>query len=225
MKKKILSILIIATMICTALPAMVFADTEDIATNNDYTVYNSATLELVKPETDKAVKWSTSKKAVATVSKKGVVTGLKAGKCKITAKFGKEKQVYNITVPATYEGFDNLSNFGALYGKKNTLGNLDQAGMEKLVKKFVAKEYVSIFASMVDLTKVNYAGYNAKNAKEATKLVNQYTKKLKKGNFVENKTFGLWSDGTSVVFVNKDKKKITVAYMNKSDLGPFAAYL
>ena len=144
MKKKILSILIIATMICTALPAMVFADTEDIATNNDYTVYNSATLELVKPETDKAVKWSTSKKAVATVSKKGVVTGLKAGKCKITAKFGKEKQVYNITVPATYEGFDDLNDFGALYGKKNVQKPLDAAGKLNLYKSLFQSGWILV---------------------------------------------------------------------------------
>lgn len=46
----------------------------------------------------KKVKWTSSKKKVAIVTKKGKVTAKKAGKTKITAKFGKKKLVCKVTV-------------------------------------------------------------------------------------------------------------------------------
>lgn len=225
--KKLLSILLVATMICTALPAMVFADTSaDAGIVTEYTVYSSGKATLEKPDTTKKIKWSTSKKTVATVSNKGVVTALKAGTCKITAKFGKEKQIYNITVPSTYENFADVPDFGALYSKKNTLGKLSEAKMKKImVKFFPEKQYADIFLSMVDIQKINYAGYTAKNKSEAAKLVKKYKKNIESAGYEKVEKYDLWSNGNSAMFLNNTKKEITIGFMNRSDLKPIEGFI
>ncbi len=62
------------------------------------TIYVEQTLKLKVKNNSLPVTWKTSNKKIATVSKKGVVTAKKAGKVKITAKFGSKKLVCKITV-------------------------------------------------------------------------------------------------------------------------------
>lgn len=47
------------------------------------------------------VKWSSSNKAIVTVNKKGKIVARRAGKAKITAKYGKKKAVCVVTVKNT----------------------------------------------------------------------------------------------------------------------------
>lgn len=47
------------------------------------------------------VKWSSSNKAIVSVSKKGKIVARRAGKAKITAKYGKKKAVFVVTVKGT----------------------------------------------------------------------------------------------------------------------------
>jgi len=47
------------------------------------------------------VKWSSSNKAIVTVNKKGKIVARRAGKAKITAKYGKKKAVFVVTVKNT----------------------------------------------------------------------------------------------------------------------------
>lgn len=210
MKRKLLSLLIIATMLCTALPTFVFADT----TIN--TVHNSATLQLEKPDTTEAIKWKSSNKKIATV-KDGVVTGLKAGKCKITAMYGDTKQVYIVNVPSYYEGFKKIPDFGALYGKKNVM---DMEEMQKELDGFFAGgEDNSIFGDLLKQISnaMHYGQYDFKNKKQAKAYAKKYEKKLKKLKF-KNDGNGNWTKNDMMVTVAKDGKQIVVCYLNMSDL-------
>lgn len=47
------------------------------------------------------VKWSSSNKAIVSVNKKGKIIARRAGKAKITAKYGKKKAVFVVTVKST----------------------------------------------------------------------------------------------------------------------------
>lgn len=47
------------------------------------------------------VKWSSSNKAIVSVNKKGKIVARRAGKAKITAKYGKKKAVFVVTVKST----------------------------------------------------------------------------------------------------------------------------
>ena len=52
-------------------------------------------------KTASKVKWSSSNKAIVTVNKKGKIVARRAGKAKITAKYGKKKAVFVVTVKNT----------------------------------------------------------------------------------------------------------------------------
>lgn len=47
------------------------------------------------------VKWRSSNKAIVSVNKKGKIIARRAGKAKITAKYGKKKAVFVVTVKST----------------------------------------------------------------------------------------------------------------------------
>lgn len=47
------------------------------------------------------VKWSSNNKAIVSVNKKGKIVARRAGKAKITAKYGKKKAVFVVTVKST----------------------------------------------------------------------------------------------------------------------------
>ena len=57
--------------------------------------------ETLRVKTASKVKWSSSNKAIVTVNKKGKIVARRAGKAKITAKYGKKKAVFVVTVKDT----------------------------------------------------------------------------------------------------------------------------
>lgn len=58
-------------------------------------------LKTLRVKTASKVKWSSSNKAIVTVNKKGKIVARRAGKAKITAKYGKKKAVFVVTVKNT----------------------------------------------------------------------------------------------------------------------------
>ena len=57
--------------------------------------------KTLRVKTASKVKWSSSNKAIVTVNKKGKIVARRAGKAKITAKYGKKKAVCVVTVKNT----------------------------------------------------------------------------------------------------------------------------
>ena len=57
--------------------------------------------KTLRVKTASKVKWSSSNKAIVTVNKKGKIVARRAGKVKITAKYGKKKAVFVVTVKNT----------------------------------------------------------------------------------------------------------------------------
>ena len=109
MKNRLLGILIAAVMICTAMPAVAFAQT--------FTVHNSCYNQLSMSGGSGKIHWSSSNKKIATVSKKGKVKGIKAGTCTITARRSNAKASCKMKVLAYYNGYNKIPDFGATVGK------------------------------------------------------------------------------------------------------------
>ena len=109
MKRRLLSILIIAVMICTAVPMVAFAQT--------FKVHNSCYNQLSMSGGSGKIHWSSSNKKIATVSKKGKVKGIKAGTCTISARRSNAKASCKIKVLAYYDGYNKIPDFGATVGK------------------------------------------------------------------------------------------------------------
>ena len=57
--------------------------------------------KTLRVKTAGKVKWSSSNKAIVSVNKKGKIVARRAGKAKITAKYGKKKAVFVVTVKNT----------------------------------------------------------------------------------------------------------------------------
>lgn len=57
--------------------------------------------KTLRVKTAGKVKWSSSNKAIVTVDKKGKIVARRAGKAKVTAKYGKKKAVFVVTVKDT----------------------------------------------------------------------------------------------------------------------------
>lgn len=57
--------------------------------------------KTLRVKTARKVKWSSSNKAIVSVNKKGKIVARRAGKAKITAKYGKKKAVFVVTVKST----------------------------------------------------------------------------------------------------------------------------
>lgn len=57
--------------------------------------------KTLRVKTTGKVKWSSNNKAIVTVNKKGKIVARRAGKAKITAKYGKKKAVFVVTVKGT----------------------------------------------------------------------------------------------------------------------------
>lgn len=57
--------------------------------------------KTLRVKTAGKVKWSSNNKAIVTVNKKGKIVARRAGKAKITAKYGKKKAVFVVTVKSS----------------------------------------------------------------------------------------------------------------------------
>ena len=62
---------------------------------------NAGQSKTLRVKTAGKVKWSSSNKAIVSVNKKGKIVARRAGKAKITAKYGKKKAVFVVTVKST----------------------------------------------------------------------------------------------------------------------------
>lgn len=101
-KCKILSFLIIFTLIFTLIPVNVQAASKVKLNKTATTVYVGKTTTLKISGTSKKVTWSSSNKKVATVSPKGKVTAKKKGTATITAKVSGRKYKCKVTVKNPY---------------------------------------------------------------------------------------------------------------------------
>ena len=95
-KKVAFIIIIMAMMFSLAMPISVSAQTK--SSNKSITLNVGKTYTLKVTGTKKKVTWSSSNKKIATVSTKGKITAKKRGYCTITAKYGKKKLTYKVTV-------------------------------------------------------------------------------------------------------------------------------
>ena len=207
MKRKIISILIIATMIIAMLPSAVFA-----GTSKTFKVHNSAALQLEKPDTAEAVTWKSSNMKIATVNKDGVVEGIKAGKCTITAKYGDVKQTFKITVPSYYEGFKKIPDFGALYGKTEFLS---EELKQKILDEFADEDEDPEFAEQIAKA-AHLRIYSAKNAEQAKSYIKKYEKKLKKSNF--KKSDGVWMKKNLMIVTERESSNVIILYLDVNEL-------
>lgn len=101
MNRKSIAILLCLAMILTLLvsPEQSMAKKVKPKLNKkEVTLYVGKSVRLKVKGTKKKVKWKSSSKKVATVSSKGKVKARKAGKTRITAKFGKKKLVCRVIV-------------------------------------------------------------------------------------------------------------------------------
>ena len=224
MKKKFLSIFIITTMICTALPTVALAKVQT------YKVHNSATLQLEKPDVTGNATWKSSNKRVATVSKKGVVTGKKAGTCTITAKIGKTTKKYKVKVPTYYENFKTVPDFGALYGLKEYVEEIDDELVEDAISADADLD-VDLDDEDMDEDSSDWMllkTYKVKSAKKAKALIKKYEKRLKtKFKYrlemkiwvrEDNSTARQWKKGDISVTVSRAGKKIEILCMDSAKL-------
>jgi len=97
MKKITMMALVVMTMM-VMLIAPVQAAAKTKTTKVTMKAGQSKTLRV---KTASKVKWSSSNKAIVSVSKKGKIVARRAGKAKITAKYGKKKAVFVVTVKGT----------------------------------------------------------------------------------------------------------------------------
>lgn len=100
MKKNLKKIIMLACMMVMMLAAAmpVQAASKTKTTKVTLKAGQSKTLRV---KTASKVKWSSSNKAIVTVNKKGKIVARRAGKAKITAKYGKKKAVFVVTVKNT----------------------------------------------------------------------------------------------------------------------------
>ena len=97
MKKAMVTMMMVfAAMLLMVAPVQAASKTK--TTKVTMKAGQSKTLRI---KTSGKVKWSSNNKAVATVNKKGKVVARRAGKAKITAKYGKKKAVFVVTVKDT----------------------------------------------------------------------------------------------------------------------------
>lgn len=97
MKKITMMALVVMTMM-VMLIAPVQAASKAKTTKVTLKAGQSKTLRV---KTAGKVKWSSNNKAIVTVNKKGKIVARRAGKAKITAKYGKKKAVFVVTVKSS----------------------------------------------------------------------------------------------------------------------------
>lgn len=224
MKKRLLSILVISTLLLTVLPIV------SVAKAKTYKVHNTATLQLETPDATGNAIWKSSNKKVATVNKKGVVTGKQAGTCTITAKIGKTTKKYKVTVPKYYENWKTVPDFGALYGLKEYVEEIDDELVEDAISADADLD-VDLDDEDMDEDSSKWMllkTYKVKSAKKAKALIKKYEKRLKtKFKYrlemkiwvrEDNSTARQWKKGDISVTVSRAGKKIEILCMDSAKL-------
>lgn len=98
MKKAMVTMMMVVFAAMLLMVAPVQAASKTKTTKVTLKAGQSKTLRV---KTASKVKWSSSNKAIVTVNKKGKIVARRAGKAKITAKYGKKKTVCVVTVKNT----------------------------------------------------------------------------------------------------------------------------
>lgn len=98
MKKAMVTMMMVVFAAMLLLVAPVQAASKTKTTKVTMKAGQSKTLRV---KTAGKVKWSSSNKAIVSVNKKGKIVARRAGKAKITAKYGKKKAVFVVTVKST----------------------------------------------------------------------------------------------------------------------------
>jgi len=91
-KRKLFRLFLLLIMFCVGMPYQAQAGTKAV------TLTAGQKKKLSVKKSWKKVKWKSSRSAIASVSSKGKVTAKKPGKAVITAKSGKKKQKFLVTV-------------------------------------------------------------------------------------------------------------------------------
>ena len=98
MKKAMVTMMMVVFAAMLLMVAPVQAASKTKTTKVTMKAGQSKTLRV---KTAGKVKWSSSNKAIVSVNKKGKIVARRAGKAKITAKYGKNKAVFVVTVKST----------------------------------------------------------------------------------------------------------------------------
>ena len=98
MKKAMVTMMMVVFAAMLLMVAPVQAASKTKTTKVTMKAGQSKTLRV---KTAGKVKWSSSNKAIVSVNKKGKIVARRAGKAKITAKYGKKKAVFVVTVKRT----------------------------------------------------------------------------------------------------------------------------
>lgn len=98
MKKAMVTMMMVVFAAMLLMVAPVQAASKTKTTKVTLKAGQSKTLRI---KTVGKVKWSSSNKAIVSVNKKGKIVARRAGKAKITAKYGKKKAVFVVTVKST----------------------------------------------------------------------------------------------------------------------------
>ena len=98
MKKAMVTMIMVVFAAMLLMVAPVQAASKTKTTKVTMKAGQSKTLRV---KTSGKVKWSSSNKAIVSVNKKGKIVARRAGKAKITAKYGKKKAVFVVTVKST----------------------------------------------------------------------------------------------------------------------------
>ena len=98
MKKAMVTMMMVVFAAMLLMVAPVQAASKTKTTKVTMKAGQSKTLRV---KTAGKVKWSSSNKAIVSVNKKGKIVARRAGKAKITAKYGKKKAMFVVTVKST----------------------------------------------------------------------------------------------------------------------------
>lgn len=101
MTKKMRKTMVTMMMVFAAMLLMVAPVQAASKTKTTKVTLKAGQSKTLRVKTASKVKWSSSNKAIVTVNKKGKIVARRAGKAKITAKYGKKKAVFVVTVKNT----------------------------------------------------------------------------------------------------------------------------
>lgn len=101
MTKKMRKTMVTMMMVFAAMLLMVAPVQAASKTKTTKVTLKAGQSKTLRVKTAGKVKWSSSNKAIVSVNKKGKIVARRAGKAKITAKYGKKKAVFVVTVKST----------------------------------------------------------------------------------------------------------------------------
>lgn len=101
MTKKMEKAMVTMMMVFAAMLLMVAPVQAASKTKTTKVTLKAGQSKTLRVKTAGKVKWSSSNKAIVSVNKKGKIVARRAGKAKITAKYGKKKAVFVVTVKNT----------------------------------------------------------------------------------------------------------------------------